>query len=124
MIGSGLSIKDDLEGAFYGMPFFNEQGKEIWTPAATLQDARGLMFLCPTCYVQNGYSNVGVHWNMCWSPDVSQDFHPNPGRWEIVGTGLEDVSLVAGSSSVLCKGDCGAHFFVTRGKIAERKLQT
>ena len=120
MKGAGLTISE-LEGRLYGMPYRNAEGKELWPPAEGIEDAEGLMFLCPTCYVDNGGS-VGTHWVMCWSLKVGQEFSPNPGRWNILGTSLDDVSLVAGSSSVAITGNCGAHFWVTSGRIADRKL--
>jgi hypothetical protein len=42
---------------------------------------------------------------------------PTPGRWDFQGTGLQDLTLVAGSSSVLLTGGCRAHFFVRDGEI-------
>ena len=122
MNGIGLSIQEDLEGHFYKAPFIDEYGKDSWLPADTIGEAEGLFFLCPVCFASNGNTHIGTHRVMCWSPNVSQDFKPNPGRWGLVGTGIGDVSLVAGSSSVAIQGGCGAHFFVTNGRIAKGKL--
>lgn len=83
----------------------------------TLAEADGVQFLCPKCFDANGGA-VGTHSVICWSPSVSQDTSPTPGRWELHGTSLEDLTLVAGSSSVLLTGDgCQAHFFVRNGQI-------
>ena len=117
----GLSVQDDLEGQFYGMPVLDEEGHQVWLRVVSIQEAEGLLFLCPTCYVQNGNSSVGTHWIMCWSLNVSQEFTPTPGRWELVGTELVNVSLVANSSSISVTGGCGAHFFITEGTIAGQK---
>lgn len=79
--------------------------------------ADGVEFLCPVCFKANGGS-VGTHAIICWAPHVPQTTSPTPGRWNLVGTGYHDLSLVAGSSSVLLHtAPCAAHFFVTDGEI-------
>jgi hypothetical protein len=70
-----------------------------------IAEADGVMFLCPKCFVHNG-GEVGTHRVLCWRPRVPQTRDPKPGRWELVGTGFDDLSLVAGSSSVLLKSFC------------------
>jgi len=83
----------------------------------TLAEADGVKFLCPVCFAANG-GNVGTHGITCWSPTVPQTITPVPGRWEMHGTGLEDLTLVAGSSSVHLTGPgCGAHFHIRNGNI-------
>jgi len=82
-----------------------------------IAQADGIWFLCPKCYIANGNSDVGTHWIVCWSPKVPQTISPTPGRWELRGMGLADLSLVAGSSSVRLTGGCAAHFFVQNGEI-------
>lgn len=87
----------------------------------------GLLFLCPKCLKVNGMSTYGVHSVICWRPHVPQSMPPVPGRWEFQGTGYEDLTLVAGSSSILlvCKCPpekqpctcCKAHFFIKNGNI-------
>jgi hypothetical protein len=79
-----------------------------------IEQADGVMFLCPKCF--NG-SPVGVHYVICWRPHVGQEHPPTPGRWEFRGTGMENLSLVAGSSSVLLTAGCRAHFYVRQGEI-------
>ena len=74
------------------------------------------MFLCPRCF-QTNQGPVGTHRVICWRPHVPQSFFPVPGRWEMEGSGLSDLTLVAGSSSVLLRGGCDAHFFVRGGEI-------
>ena len=78
--------------------------------------ADGIMFLCPKCFQQNS-GPVGTHMVLCWRPRVSQEITPGPGRWEFEGTGFNDLTLVAGSSSVLLQGGCQAHFFIRNGEI-------
>lgn len=84
----------------------------------TIGEADGVEFLCPKCFAANGGPS-GTHAVICWSPSVPQDTSPTPGRWQLQGSGLDDLTLVAGSSSVLLKGGCGAHFFVRSGAIVD-----
>jgi hypothetical protein len=84
----------------------------------TLNEANGVEFLCPKCFKANGGAS-GTHLVICWSPSVPQDTSPTPGRWEMHGSGIGDLTLVAGSSSVLLKGGCCAHFFVRGGEIID-----
>jgi hypothetical protein len=87
-----------------------------WLVPVSFADADGIYFLCPKCFAEHP-DRVGVHGIICWRPRVPPDIKPNPGRWEFTGTGLDDLSLVAGSSSVLLTGGCCAHFHVTNGQI-------
>lgn len=79
-------------------------------------EADGVMFLCPKCYVKNG-GPVGTHRVICWTPKVPADVNPKPGRWDLVGTGYGDLTLRAGSSSVLLQGGCEWHGFVRNGEV-------
>jgi len=83
----------------------------------TIDQADGLFLLCPKCYDDPPVGRVGTHRVICWSPKISQDHDPKPGRWNFVGTSVDDLTLVAGSSSVLLQGGCGAHFFVRQGRV-------
>ena len=85
-----------------------------WHETDTIEGADGIIFLCPRCFAENG-GPVGTESVICWSPSVPQTTSPKPGRWNLVGTSFEDLSLVAGSSSVLLTGH--AHFHVTNGEI-------
>lgn len=73
--------------------------------------ADGIEFLCPKCINDSGHSIL------CWQPHVDPNLDPKPGRWNLVGTGCDDLSLVNGSSSVLLNGGCNAHFFIKNGEI-------
>lgn len=79
-------------------------------------DADGIAFLCPKCFSANG-GPVGTHSVICWRPNVPQTIGPMPGRWEMDGTGFDDLTLRAGSSSVQLLGGCNAHFFIKNGGI-------
>lgn len=89
-----------------------------WWNDQPFADANGVMFACPKCYVAADCSLVGVHQVLCWSPDVPlppAGPPPAPGRWRLVGTGIADLSLVNGSSSVLLTSGCRWHGFVKNG---------
>lgn len=81
-----------------------------------IAQADGVMFLCPKCFVANN-GPIGTHSVICWAPHIPQTRLPNPGRWSLQGTGYEDLTLVAGSSSILLKGGCNAHFWIRDGSI-------
>jgi hypothetical protein len=79
--------------------------------------ADGVQFLCPVCFHTNN-GPIGTHSIICWAPHVPQTEPPIPGRWELVGTSYDDLTLRAGSSSVLLQtAPCKAHFFVRNGEI-------
>lgn len=106
----------DLNPQF--MRYSPRDGNVYWTPVATLAEAQGLKFECPKCA-----GGRGGHMIMCWSrsagvPDTAT---PGPGRWRLVGTSLEDVTLEAEpgkTRSVLMNG-CGWHGYVTRGMVTD-----
>lgn len=79
-------------------------------------DADGVAFLCPTCFTKNG-GRVGTHRVVCWRPRVPPGVPPMPGRWELVGTSVDDLTLVAARPSVRIEGGCGAHFYIERGAV-------
>lgn len=83
----------------------------------TLAEADGVRFLCPVCFLEAGETAVGVHSVLCWQPHIGQEVTPGPGRWHFDGTGIEDLTLRAGSSSVLLRNGCQAHFFVRGGHV-------
>lgn len=88
-----------------------------WNVQVTSIDkADGIWLYCPKCFAEKG-GVVGVHGVICWRPRVPADVGPKPGRWEFVGTSLDDLSLVAGSSSIQLMGGCNAHFFIEKGEI-------
>jgi len=81
-----------------------------------LNEADGIMFLCPVCFAANK-GPIGTHSIICWQPHVPQDKSPKPGRWAFKGTGYDNLTLVAGSSSILLTGGCNAHFYIKNGNI-------
>jgi hypothetical protein len=82
----------------------------------SLEESDGVMFLCPKCFTANS-GPIGTHSVICWRPHVPQTITPKPGRWSFHGSSLADLTLVAGSSSILLTGGCNAHFYVRNGQI-------
>lgn len=105
----------DLDGVFLRCESSSDDRQCSQVDA--LAEADGIRFLCPKCFEANGKSDIGVHSIVCWRPRVAADWVPGPGRWEFLGTGLDDLTLVAGSSSIALQGGCAAHFFVRVGEI-------
>jgi hypothetical protein len=90
---------------------------EYHVPVASLEDADGVLFLCPKYFHANGGA-VGSHSIICWRPRVPADVMPGPGRWEFFGAGVDDLTLLAGSSSIQLHAGCAAHFWIEKGEIA------
>ena len=100
-----------------GCNVVSEHTQHEWHVAVDgIAEADGIDFLCPKCFAANG-GNVGTHHVICWRPRVPADVCPKPGRWEFGGTGYGDLTLTAGSSSILLMGGCCAHFWITNGEI-------
>lgn len=80
--------------------------------------ANGVSFLCPACFTAN-HGPVGTHLVVCWEPSVPlppDGPHPGPGRWTLNGSGIDDLTLVAGSSSIRLTDGCMWHGWVRDGK--------
>ena len=90
--------------------------KRGWTEVDSIWKADGVHFLCPTCFAQNG-GPVGTHLILCWTPEAPKDMPPGPGSWSMSGTGYNDLTLSASSSSICIPTGCKAHFFVRDGEI-------
>lgn len=83
-----------------------------------LADADGIRFLCPKCYRTNG-GPMSTHSVICWRPHVPKSLPPVPGRWEFEGTGYDDLTLVAPSSSIQLTSGCAWHGYVRAGKVVD-----
>jgi hypothetical protein len=84
----------------------------------TLAEADGILFVCPKCFKENGFQRSGVHCVICWQPSVPQTTGPAPGRWNFLGSSFDDLTLQAGSSSILLlPPSCGWHGFITNGEV-------
>jgi hypothetical protein len=79
---------------------------EGWQLVDTIGEADGVIFLCPKCFEDSPVGAEGTHSVICWSPKIGQEHAPRPGRWNLVGTSLDDLELVAGSSSIQIQGGC------------------
>lgn len=91
----------------------------VFAPALSIAEAHGVRFLCPKCFVANGGA-VGTHQVICWSETsgAPADVAPGPGRWRMVGTSIEDLTLdcePGRTRSVQLNGGCDWHGFVTNG---------
>lgn len=91
-------------------------GGEYYVGVNTIAEADGVQFLCPVCFMKNGGSR-GTHSVLCWRPRIEAGVLPGPGRWEFLGSDFHDLTLKAGSDSVLLTGGCNAHFYVRNGEI-------
>lgn len=69
----------------------------------SIEKAKGVMFLCPACWQRNE-GPVGTHSVLIWfaGRGVPDSATPGPGRWQVSGTCLDDLTL---SPSVNL--DCG-----------------
>ena len=96
--------------------FLRREADDRWQEVGTIQEANGILFLCPKCWTENK-GPVGTHAVLCWDPSVPQTTRPGPGRWKLVGTGFQDLSLVASPTSVSLTDGCKWHGLVTNGEI-------
>lgn len=98
-------------------------GQTVYVEVATIEEAQGVIFLCPKCFAANG-GPAGTHSVICWSRSrgVADEERPGPGRWALKGTGLHDLTLDAdppnAARSVFLQGGCRWHGFVTNGEAA------
>lgn len=95
-----------------------EEPEKCYRRVDEIVGADGVMFLCPKCFAENGGS-VGTHQIQCWAPHVPLTESPGPGRWELVGTGYANLTLRAGSSSILLTDGCRWHGLVTNGEVTD-----
>jgi hypothetical protein len=96
--------------------FLKRESDALFAQVETLAEADGIRFLCPKCWTANK-GPVGTHSVICWASSVPQTTNPTPGRWNLVGTGFNDLSLVAGSSSILLTVGCMWHGFIQNGEV-------
>lgn len=88
----------------------------------SLEEADGVLFLCPACFVTNN-GPVGTHSVICWfnNRGVSPERDPKPGRWNATGTGLDDLTFVGpGAFSVRLVGGCNWHGYIENGEANTR----
>lgn len=80
----------------------------------SIQEADGILFVCPLCYRNSKDGCIGVHSVICWEPNVPPTAEPGPGRWPMSGTGFDDLSL---SPSILLTSGCAWHGYITNGEV-------
>jgi hypothetical protein len=96
--------------------YFETRKRQTYLNVDEFTQADGVMFLCPKCFLQNSGPR-GTHMCICWQPRVPLIISPGPGRWNFQGSNYDDLTLVAGSSSILIQGGCNAHFWIRNGEI-------
>lgn len=97
--------------------FLKAENESLYHCVDGINEADGIMFLCPKCFQVNDGSR-GTHSVLCWQPHIPQTYTPKPGRWNFLGTGYNDLTLQNSSSSILLQGEgCQAHFWITNGEI-------
>ena len=118
----------DLNPEFFTMPK-RDSKDNLWTYCKFdkgPEGAGGISFDCPQCSLHLNSKGI-YHWDeLSIIPHILYLYVPEafeadpmigPGRWNLVGNNFEDLSLINGSSSVLCSYGCYAHFFVRNGGI-------
>lgn len=112
-----MRLVPDLDAHFIRREVRTEPNPGVYLiTVEKLEDADGVMYLCPLCFKNNG-GPVGTHRVLNWFVGrVPKDADPKPGRWIPHGTGLHDLTFVGPSStSVLLAGGCNWHGFVRNG---------
>ena len=105
----------ELDGKFVRL--VTEDGHTFYETVDRLEDAQGIMFLCPLCFERNSGS-IGTHSVLCWfmNRGVPDSEDPKPGRWTPSGSGLDDLTFVGpAAASVLLTSGCNWHGFVRNG---------
>lgn len=93
-------------------------GSEDAVIAVPIEEAQGIVLLCPKCFNEPPRGPIMVHKVICWfrNRKVPTGQEPGPGRWNISGKGIDDLTFVApGNLSVQLYGGCDAHFFIKDG---------
>lgn len=78
----------------------------------TLQEAQGIMFLCPKCFRDNN-GPVGTH--RCPLPFAGRGVDPAKNQWNVTGSGYADLST---TPSYLIVGGCSWHGYITNGQVS------
>jgi len=95
--------------------FLKVESERSYRTDATMAEAQGVLLLCPICFVKNG-GEVGTHSVVCWfrNKGVPDSMSPGPGRWDVSGTGIADLTL---SPSVFLSGagGCQWHGWIKNG---------
>lgn len=98
--------------------YLEEDGHIYYKHEPKLEDAQGVEFLCPKCFITNN-GPIGTHSVICWFRDrgVPDGAEPGPGRWHVEsGTGWHDLTL---APSIQLHGGCAWHGWVKNGHATE-----
>jgi uncharacterized protein DUF6527 len=76
---------------------------------ASKAEANGVLFDCPKC---------GRHSVLCWDRSIPQPIEPGPGRWEMTGTDLSDLTLTPSVDLSRSETICDWHGWVKNGDAA------
>jgi hypothetical protein len=101
--------------------FAKSTGEGSWREVDSIALADGVWFVCPKCFLANNRERPGVHGVLCWDATVPPQISPGPGRWNLRGTGLTDLTLVGGSNSIHLQGGCGWHGFIENGIFTDEQ---
>jgi len=96
--------------------FLKSEGPYTHRYVDALEEAQGVKFLCPKCYVANN-GPIGTHSVMVWfdKSGVLDSALPGPGRWNVSGSGFADLTLYP---SIHLSGEgCGWHGYVVSGNV-------
>lgn len=109
----------ELEAQFitYAKQQIDGVEEDVLIPVQSLNDAQGIMFLCPLCFTKNngpiGTHSVHVSFEGKNVPieSGSKNDQGQPSRWTIMGgAGLDDLQL--SPSIFLNTSPCGWHGFI------------
>lgn len=93
--------------------------REYWIDAKSLDDAQGILFLCPKCFQSNN-GEIGTHEvQVTFANRNVIDEHgvhngERPVRWNVEGSNFDDITI---SPSILIIGGCEWHGFIQHGEI-------
>ena len=73
---------------------------------ATLKEADGVLFDCPKCQ---------RHSILTWNRSIPSNIEPGPGRWDMRGNGLHDLTLTPSIDLSRNNTGCLWHGYVTNG---------
>lgn len=98
----------------------NHGDKVTWHEVVAVDDADGLMFLCPKCFRRNA-GRKGTHSVVCWFVGrVPVYVSPGPGRWSAKGDTVDDITFTGPcAASVLIDHGCRWHGFIRNGEIVD-----
>ena len=86
----------------------NVEASSAYEYTDNIREADGLEMQCPACHWAFKGGSEPVHHIVLWE---------DRRHWQFVGTGYDDVSILAGSLAVWFTSGCKARFYCKRGKV-------